>query len=108
MSWKTIARADEVSEDEPLALRLEGREIAVFKVGDRLCATDNVCTHQHALLTDGFVDGEHVECPLHQGRFNILTGEAMGGFVTCPIRTYGCRVEGDDILVDLTQPGAPA
>lgn len=108
MSWKTIAHVDAVGEEEPLALRLDGREIAVFKVAGCVYAIDNVCTHQHALLTDGFVDGEYVECPLHQGRFHIPTGAAMGGFVTAPVRTYACRVEGDDVLVDLAAPGVAA
>ncbi|WP_142849904.1 non-heme iron oxygenase ferredoxin subunit [Telmatospirillum sp. J64-1] len=101
MTWKTIASVGQIEEDEPLGVRVEGREIAVFKLGDFLYATDNVCSHQYALLSDGFVDGEYIECPLHQGRFHIPSGKAMGGVVTEAIRTYPCRVEGDQVVIDL-------
>ena len=62
-------------------------------------ATDNVCTHAFALLSDGWLDGEYVECPLHGGRFEVATGKAMGDPVVCDLRTFPVRVSGDDIEI---------
>jgi nitrite reductase/ring-hydroxylating ferredoxin subunit len=67
---------------------VDGHDIALYRVGGQVYATSNVCTHQHALLTDGYLDGDCVECPLHQGRFSIVTGEARDGPVNEDLRTY--------------------
>ena len=40
-----------------------------------------------------------MECPFHQGRFNVKTGEAVQEPPTEPIPTYQVQVEGDDIRV---------
>jgi nitrite reductase/ring-hydroxylating ferredoxin subunit len=82
-------------------LEIEGSCIALFSLAGRLCATSNVCTHQFALMTDGYVDGEYIECPMHQGRFHIPTGAPQGTPVTQPLRTYPVKVEAETILVKL-------
>ena len=56
-------------------------------------------THEFAFLSEGFVDGDVIECPLHAGTFDILTGKAMSPPVTEDLRTYSVKVEGDDIYV---------
>jgi naphthalene 1,2-dioxygenase system ferredoxin subunit len=88
-------------EDEPVSVNFEEFEIALYRVGDEFFATDNICTHAHAYLTDGFQEGCTIECPLHAGCFDIRTGKALTAPVTEDIRTYPVRVEGEDILVNL-------
>ena len=39
-------------------------------------ATDGMCTHEDVHLEDGLVMDDEIECPMHQGIFNIKTGEA--------------------------------
>ena len=68
----------------------------------RFYALNNVCTHQFAFMSEGYVDGEYIECPMHQGRFHIPTGAAQCAPVTQPLKTYPVRTDGGDILVDLT------
>lgn len=73
--------------------------LAAFNVDGRVYVTSNVCTHNVAILTDGFLDGEIVECPLHGGCFNVKTGEATQFPCERPLKVYSVIVEGDDIFI---------
>lgn len=106
MAWHQAVRADAVGEDEIVGLKIEGRDVAVCRTAGGYHAFDNVCTHQFALLSDGYVEDGCVECPLHQGRFDVASGRAMGVPVTAPIRVYAVKVEDGHVYVDLE--GAPA
>ena len=73
--------------------------LALYHVNGTLFCTDNVCTHAFALLTDGWLEGFTIECPLHAGQFDIRTGCGMGPPIDKSIRTYSVRVEGDQVEV---------
>lgn len=99
--WIRAAAASDVRADEPIGVSVGGRAIALYRVEDEVFATDNHCTHGDALLSEGFQMDHCIECPLHQGQFDIRTGEAMCAPVTEPIRVYPVRVDGDDVLVQI-------
>lgn len=101
MAWHVAAKLDELSEEEALGVVIEGQPLALYKIGGRVYATHNVCTHEHALLSDGYVEGDCIECPLHQARFHIPTGEVRAAPATEPIKTYAAKVENGQILVDI-------
>ena len=100
MPWTKVATTDQLDEDEALPVVLGDRQLAVFRSGGNFHVTDNVCTHQYALLSDGYVEDGCVECPLHQARFDLNSGAALCAPATQPIRVYPVRVEGADLLVD--------
>ena len=66
--WHDVGGASDLSDDTPLAASIGGNEIGVYVVGDRYYAMENVCPHAYALLSQGFVEGEEIECPLHGAR----------------------------------------
>ena len=82
--------------------------LALYQVDGSLFCTDNVCTHAFALLTDGWLEGTVIECPLHAGQFDIRTGCGMGPPIDKPIRTYAVRVEGDQVEIAITIGRGPA
>ena len=100
MSWIRIAATNQLQEDEVMPINLGEAQLALFRSGGEFHVTDNVCTHQYALLSDGYVEDGCVECPLHQAQFDLRTGEARCAPETRPIRLYPVRVEGEDVLVD--------
>ncbi len=100
-TWQTIGPASELIEGDVVAFEFDGREIAVYSADDGLYATDNRCTHGDARLSEGFLMEHVVECPLHQGQFDIRTGEPLCNPVTVPIRCYPVRVEGDQVQVKI-------
>ena len=99
MTWTKIATADQVGEDEAIAVVLGDLKLAVFNSAGGFHVTDNVCTHQYALLSEGYVEDGCVECPLHQARFDIRTGKAMCAPATVDLRTHTVKREGDHIYV---------
>jgi nitrite reductase/ring-hydroxylating ferredoxin subunit len=90
--WHFAVRAVEIEPGEAISIACGGREIALYRVGDYFFATDNRCTHAAASLADGYLDGELIECPLHQGLFNVRTGAAVCSPATRPLKTYPTRV----------------
>jgi naphthalene 1,2-dioxygenase system ferredoxin subunit len=98
-TWHLVAELDRLVEGDPLAVLVGGLQIALFRIGAEVYATDNMCTHEHALLSDGFVDGEVVECPLHQARFHIPTGRVLSPPAVSCLRSFPVRVDGNNVWV---------
>lgn len=97
--WHTVGSVDDVDEDQPMAATVDDTKIGVFKVAGELYAMEDVCPHAFALLSQGFVDGDTVECPLHEAVFHIPTGKCLkepGGRDLC---TYKVRLAGHEIQV---------
>ncbi len=84
------------------ALRVESGELtlAVFNVDGAFYVTDDLCTHGPGLLSEGYIDGDVVECNFHNGQFNIKTGEVVSPPCMVPVRTYKTIVEGDRIFIE--------
>ena len=80
---------------------LGGRQIAIYLVDGAVFATDNVCTHGMARLCDGFLEGHEIECPHHQGRFDVRTGEATCAPAKVALATYPARLDGDRIQLQV-------
>jgi nitrite reductase/ring-hydroxylating ferredoxin subunit len=99
--WVQVASRSDIGDGEMLGVSVAGREIALYDVGGTLYATDNVCTHAFAVLTDGWLDGDEIECPLHAGRFNVTTGKGLGPPIPCDIKTYKLRIVGDAVEISL-------
>jgi naphthalene 1,2-dioxygenase system ferredoxin subunit len=101
-SWQEAIAVDAVPADDVIGVMVGGKDLAVYNVGGVIFASDNLCTHGHARLCDGFLDGHEIECPLHQGKFDVRTGAPTCAPVTESVRTYPIKIEGDRIYVALT------
>ena len=99
--WINVAALADVPEDDVIGLVANGRDVALYKVEGEVFATDNLCTHGNARLSDGFLEDGQIECPLHQGRFCVKSGEALCAPLTENIRVYPVRIEGERILLNL-------
>lgn len=101
MGWHAVADDSAVGDDEALGVTVGKVQIAIVRAAGKLHALDNVCTHQYALLSDGYVEEGCIECPLHQGKFELTTGNAMCAPVTEPVKVYPVKVEAGKVLVEL-------
>ena len=100
-NWHHVGQISDVSEDEPLGVTVGDQEIGIYLVNDTLFAIENICPHAFALLSDGFVDGEEVECPLHEAVFHIPTGRCLKEPADRDLKKYEVKTEGEGILVKL-------
>ena len=99
--WVKAANRRDLGAGDVLGIVLAGLEIALFDLEDTIFATDDICTHAYARLSDGWLDNGEIECPLHAGRFDIKTGRATAPPCADDIKTYPVRVVGDEIQVKL-------
>jgi naphthalene 1,2-dioxygenase system ferredoxin subunit len=100
-TWIDALAASDLPADDVIGLAVAGRDIAVYTVGDAAYATDNTCTHGQARLCDGFLDGHEIECPLHQGKFDVRDGRPTCDPVTQALRSYPVRIEGQRVFVQI-------
>lgn len=99
--WVDAIALDELPTDDVKAVVAGGREIAVYTVGGAVYATDNTCTHGQARLCDGFLEGHEIECPLHQGRFDVRNGQPTCEPATEALRSYPVKIEGERVFLAL-------
>lgn len=97
--WITVARNAEVSDDEGLGTVVGKEHVGVFRVNGKLYAIEDICPHAYALLSQGFVEGQTVECCLHGAVFDIPTGKMLKEPGGRDLKTYQVRQDGDEIQI---------
>jgi len=100
-NWIDAIARDAVPEGDVVGFVVSGRDIAFYEVDGEVFATDNLCTHGAARLSDGFLEGNEIECPLHQGRYDVCTGKAMCAPLTEDIKTYPVKIENMRVMLRL-------
>ncbi|NBY44943.1 MAG: non-heme iron oxygenase ferredoxin subunit [Acidimicrobiia bacterium] len=101
--WTIACEFASVAANDVVRFDATDATFAVVKLNDGRCSViDGLCTHGKAHLADGFVDGETIECPKHNGRFNVLTGEPVASPVRVAAKVYETRVNGDKIEFKIT------
>ena len=101
-SWIRACALDDIDVEDVVPFTHDGRDYAVYRLDDdSVHATDGHCTHERELLCDGLVMDGVIECPKHNGRFDVATGKALGAPAIVDVRTYPAKVEGGDVLVEL-------
>jgi nitrite reductase/ring-hydroxylating ferredoxin subunit len=102
MAWHKVFETRLLKEDEVVGVKIVDEDVALYRVGGRVYATHNVCTHGEALLSEGWVDDGCIECPLHQGRFEIATGKGQGSPISVDLKTYAVKEDSGWIHVEVS------
>lgn len=98
---RAAARADLLAGDV-VGVVVESLPVALVCAEDgSVHALADRCSHGEARLSDGFVLGDCIECPLHQGQFDIRTGAPLCEPVTEAVASWPVRVEDDAVWVGL-------
>ena len=100
-----LCAAADVDDDAPVRVEAFGTAFAVFRVGDRHYVTQDACTHGPGSLAEGYVDGEEIECPFHQGRFHIPTGRPSAPPCTIPLRIWEVHVIDGNVCIEMAREG---
>jgi nitrite reductase (NADH) small subunit len=101
-----VCSVDDVPAGEGRVVRIGDRPIAVFHVAETFHALDNTCTHMGGPLADGLVADETVACPLHERRFGLATGQAVGHDCGA-VAAYPTEVEGGGVYVTIPVVSGP-
>ena len=92
--------------DGDIALHeLDGREIAVARIGDEWFAIDDTCSHAKVSLSDGIVEEDDctVECPKHGALFSLRSGEALTFPAIRGVATHATEVRGTEVWITLSK-----
>jgi len=100
-TWIELVAVDAIPEDDVIGIDAGGKSFALYMVDGEVYVTDNICTHGNARLCDGFLEGHEIECPLHQGKFDIRNGKAMCAPLTEDVKIYPVKIEGTRVLVEV-------
>ena len=99
--WVRAAARSDLAPRDVFGVEVSGHSIALYEVDGSIFATDNICTHAYARLSDGWLDGEVIECPLHAARFDVRTGKVLDPPATVDLKSHPVRIVGDEIQVKL-------
>src|SRR5215470_14803707 len=96
-----LCKVEDVPIGEVRKVEAGNLTVAVYNLDGRFFVTDNACTHGPGEMSEGFVDGDVIECNFHQGRFSIRTGEVVGPPCMLPLRTYTAIVENGTVWIEV-------
>jgi 3-phenylpropionate/trans-cinnamate dioxygenase ferredoxin subunit len=100
--WRRVSALEDVWEGAPTAVDVAGKPIALYRFGDEVHAIGDACPHQAGVrLSGGFLEGETIECPMHQSCFHVKTGKVLGPPAREDLPVYPVRVEDGQVLVEL-------
>ena len=98
--WIKVGCLADVDENDTRSVTIDGRPVCLYNLDGEIFATDAKCTHGDADLSLGMVlDSCLIECPLHEGSFDIKTGRAVGPPCTQDLRCHSVKVEQGVIYV---------
>ena len=96
-----VASTGDVGPGEMISVEVGGKTIALYNLDGKVYATSDICTHAYACLSDGYIDGENIECPLHQGLFHIPTGKAVAAPASEDLKTYPVKLDGGAVYIEV-------
>jgi nitrite reductase/ring-hydroxylating ferredoxin subunit len=100
-AFQPLCIAADLEIGTPLRVVVDGLPpLAVFRLEDGYFVTDDTCTHGQASLSDGFVEGDEIECPWHSGKFCVKDGKATAFPAIEPIRVYRTSVVDGQVCID--------
>ena len=102
MPWIDACSPDDIDAEDLIRFDHAGQTYAIYHAPDgTFHATDGLCTHEQVHLCNGLVDGDTIECPKHNGRFNYRTGAALRAPVCIDLRRYGVRLVAGRVEIDI-------
>jgi len=100
--WIKTCNVEDIEPEDVMRFDYGDRTFAIYRTTDgKFYATDGLCTHAQVHLAGGFVMGNLIECPKHNGRFDFTTGQAKGAPVCVDLRTYPMKVEAGGVFIQI-------
>ena len=99
--WIPALDFDNIDDEDVVRFDHDGKTFAIYRVGDAAYASDGLCTHEKVHLCDGLVMDHVIECPKHNGRFDIRDGRPLGAPVCVALKTYAVKVQDGKVLIEI-------
>lgn len=100
-NWIRACASVDIDEEDLIRFDHGDKTYCIYNTPKGFYATDGMCTHEEEHLEFGIVIGTVIECPLHQGRFDIPSGEALSAPVCVDLKTYPVKIEDGDVFINV-------
>ena len=100
-TWINTVAFDDIDDEDVVRFDHAGKTYAIYRVGDQVYASDGLCTHEKVHLCDGLVMDHVIECPKHNGRFDIRDGRPLGAPVCVALKTWPAKVVDGVVLIEV-------
>ncbi len=98
-NYHNVGTISELEDRVPSPVDIGAEEIALILMDGEVYAVSNVCTHEYACLSDGYIEGNRIVCPLHLAEFDVTTGEVVEDPAEENLQTYPVKIVEDHIYV---------
>ena len=102
-NWIFVGATVDIDEEDLIRFDHDDKTFCIYHTVDGFFATDGICTHEDEHLEDGMVIDNVIECPLHQGRFDIPSGKALSAPVCVDLKTWPVKIEGGVIYINISE-----
>ena len=99
--WVRACNKDQVSVGKLFDFDHDNKKILLANLNGKIYATDRICTHAEADLSNGFLTQEGVRCPLHLSVFDLKTGNPLSPPAERPLKTYNVKIQENEIYVEV-------
>ena len=96
-----VADTKDIAISQMKEVQVDGESVCIANIDGKYYAIGSICTHEGGPLADGTLDGYEVECPWHNSRFDVRTGEVISPPANEPEPVYEVKIEGNNILIKL-------
>ena len=101
-NWVLACAVDDIDEEDLLRFDHNDKTYCIYNTPDGYFATDGICTHEDEHLENGIVIDCVIECPLHQGRFDVRSGKALSAPVCVDLQTFPVQIHAGDIYIQVS------
>lgn len=103
MSVERVCALSDLEQDEAQRFEVGGVPIAVvLDSAGEVHAIGDSCSHGDVSLSDGFVEGDTLECWAHGSAFSLRTGRPQNLPAFEPVPVYEVKVEAGEVFIDPT------
>jgi nitrite reductase/ring-hydroxylating ferredoxin subunit len=95
-----VANVTDLAPNEMRTVKIDQEYVFIARLGDEYFALDGFCSHADGFLADGYLHETlcEIECPIHEGAFDLRTGEVTNPPAEDAVVSYIVRIEGEDIM----------
>ena len=101
-NWQLVNGTADMDIEDIVRFDYDNKTYCVYRLEDGFFATDGICTHEAVHLEDGLVMDGEIECPMHQGIFDIKSGSAISPPACEDLKTYTVKVENDQVYIKIS------
>ena len=99
--WKLVCKVEDIEMEDLIRSDHDDKTFCVYRLEDGFYATDGICTHEAVHLEEGLVMDSEIECPMHQGIFDIKSGKAVSPPACDDLKTYPVKVENEEVYINI-------